>query len=62
MTLIDQFQSMTKIDDFKNKIRIKTPDASIKSEFISEKLIFKIAKRRDDELEKIELIIRYTQT
>lgn len=62
MTLIDQFQSMTKIDDFKNKIKTKTPDASIKSELISEKLIFKIAKRRDDELEKIELMIRYTQT
>ena len=62
MTLIDQFQSMTKIDDFKNKIKIKTPDASIKSELISEKMILKIAKRRDDELEKIELMIRYTQT
>ena len=62
MTLFDQFQSLAKIDDFKNKIAIQTPDSSMSSESISKKLIFEIAKRRDDKLEKMELMIRYTET
>ena len=61
VTLFDQFQSLAKIDDFKNKISIQTPDSSMSSELISKKLIFEIAKRRDDKLEKMELMIRYTE-
>ena len=55
VALFDQFQSLAKINDFKSKIEIQTPNSS---ESIAEKLILKISKQRDDELEKIEFMIR----
>jgi len=58
VALFDQFQSLTKIDDFKSKIETQTPAYSNTSESIAEKLILKISKQRDDELEKIEFMIR----
>ena len=58
VTLFDQFQSLAKINDFKSKIEMETPASSNTLRSIAEKLILKISKQRDVELEKIEFMIR----
>ena len=58
--LFEHFRSLAKIDEIKKKIEMQAPDSfTEKSDSISEDLIRKIAERRDQELEKIERMIRY---
>ena len=61
-SLFEYFRSLAKIDEFKNNIEIEKPVLSnVESRIadaISENLIRKIAERRDEELQKIERMIR----
>lgn len=61
-SLFEYFRSLAKIDEFKNNIEIEKPVLSNAesriADAISENLIRKIAERRDEELQKIERMIR----
>ena len=61
-SLFEHFRSLAKIDEFKNNIEIEKPVLSNAesriADAISENLIRKIAERRDEELQKIERMIR----
>ena len=57
--IFEQFRSLVKTDAFKKKIEKPALDFSgVRSDSLLEDLIQKIAERRDQELERIERMIR----